>query len=302
MNKKIFSLVIPVLILILYLILYLSQFSSPNNEARIIFCDVGQGDGIYLDLPNNVDVVIDGGPNNKILECLGKYMPFWDREIEIVVLTHPQADHLNGLIEVMRRYQVKHFVTSPIGNATKGYQELTKVIQEGDTTIQNIYTGDEIKISNITLRTLWPSREYVEDNSSATISANILGATTTNADLNDFSVILQLEYGAFDAVFTGDADENIQDEILAANTKLKPVEIFKIPHHGSRYGLLDEFIDRFEPGFAVISVGKNQWGHPTPELLSRLSLRSIPILRTDNDGDIVVITNGQQYWIESDKN
>jgi len=297
MPKKTVYLIITVLMLITIF----SQFLTPNNNVRIIFCDVGQGDGIYIDLPKDVDIVIDGGPNNKILECLGRYMPVWDRKIEIVVLTHPQADHLNGLIEVVKRYEVEHFITSPIGNTTKGYTKLVEAIQEQQIAIKNVYTGDRIKLGEITLQTLWPSRAYVANSSNAEISENILGVSTTNADLNDFSVVLQFTYGEFDAVFSADADENIQDEILAANTKLQPVEIFKIPHHGSSSGLLDEFIDQFEPIFAIISVGKNQWGHPTTELLSRLSSRSIPVLRTDINGDIVIVTNGQQYWIESDK-
>lgn len=297
MQKKIVLVLITILITLI--IIWIDSRRN-NNNISIVFCNVGQGDGIYIDLPNNIDVVIDGGPDNKILECLGKYMPFWDRNIEIVILSHPQADHLNGLIEVVKRYKVNYFAASPVGNSTEGYTKLVNAIEKTGTTIQNIYTDDVIKIGSVNLNVLWPSRKFIADNTNATGNSNILGATTSDPDLNDFSVVLELEYGNFEAVFTGDADEDIQDEILNANKDIKSVEVFKIPHHGSRFGLLDEYIDKFEPVFAVISVGKNQWGHPTKELLSRLDSRSIPVLRTDINGNIVVKSNGQQYWIESD--
>jgi competence protein ComEC len=309
----------------------------PDGKLRLVFCDVGQGDGIYIGAPGGEDILIDGGPNRKILECLGRNMPFWDKRVEIVVLTHPQADHLNGLIDVLERYKVGYFVTSPIGNETKGYRKLKELIEEKGVSVRNVYTGDKIKlktqsskfktkpelpITNYQLpretefRVLWPSRKFIAENISAGekitysdkhvqtfLSNSVLGVSTAHKDLNDFSVVLELKFGEFEALLGGDADEGIQGNILAANSwDIGPVEVFKVPHHGSKYGILKEYLDEVEPIFAVVSVGKNRWGHPDKSILEKLEVRGLRIWRTDKNGDVKFTTDGKQIWVESDRN
>ena len=290
-----------IFVTITWLVAYLLH--TPNDTLTLVFCDVGQGDGIYINLPNGDDVVIDGGPNDKILQCLGKNMPFWDRTIEIVVLTHAQSDHLNGLIPLLKRYDVDYFISSPIGNTTKGYQQLTSLIKEKGIPVKNLYAGDTIKIPPVSLRALWPSKEYIaskiDPRKSAIISANhgsVLGASTSHSDLNDFSLVLELNYGEFQALLTGDADEEIQDDIMRAST-INPVEIFKVPHHGSKYGILEEYLDKANPKHSIVSVGKNRWGHPTEEIIHKLEIRNTKLYRTDRQGDITIISDGNQYKI-----
>lgn len=277
---------------------------------RLVFCNVGQGDGIYIDLPDGSDVLIDGGPDKKMLECLGRNMPFWDRKIEMIFLTHPEADHLNGLVEVLGRYDVEYFVSSPIGNNTKGYQSLVKTIEEKKVQIKNAYAGEIIKFKTdegkeAQFRILWPSREFLKENISQYAYSqeslgNILGVSTNYDNLNDFSTVLELKFGDFEALLGGDADQEIQDDILRVAT-LKPVEVFKIPHHGSKYGIFDEYLEKANPDFAVVSVGKNPWGHPTKEILQKFKSKQIPVYRTDQQGEIKFTTDGKQIEITSDK-
>ena len=121
----------------------------------------------------------------------------------------------------------------------------------------------------------------------------VLGAQTSN-NRNDFSLVFHLKYGQFDALLTGDADERVQDEIMAVSA-IPEVEVFKVPHHGSKTGMIDEYLEAANPDLAVACVGKNQWGHPTEEILERLSNRAIEILRTDQDGEVEIVTDGKGY-------
>lgn len=293
--------------------------SLPDGNLRLTFCDVGQGDAIYLDLPDGSDVLIDGGPNERVLQCLGNNMPFWDRRLELVVLTHPQADHLEGLIDVAERYYIDYFVASPLGNDTKGFRELASIIKEMGVQVRNVYAGYAINVKcqmsnvkecdEVAFRVLWPSREFVAERVKDVAGAhhgaplltgrNILGVSTVHADLNDFSIVMELKYGEFEVLLTGDADEDIQDEIMSVSV-IESVEVFKIPHHGSKYGILEDYLIASKPQLAVVSVGKNRWGHPSDEVVRRLGERGIRLFRTDRDGDVTIITDGDRVWVETE--
>ena len=286
--------------------LFLWQWQGfSDGRLHLIFCDVGQGDGILI-RKNNFEILIDGGPDNKILSCLSENMAFWDQEIEVVVLTHPEADHLSGLIPVLERYQVNNFISSPVGNTSAGFQKLKDLIEEKQILIKNLYTGGKISFEGIELFALWPERSWLlskldslESAAPAFAKASAgkagLGAQTSN-NRNDFSFVFHLKYGQFDALLTGDADERVQDEIMEVSVVPK-VEVFKVPHHGSKTGMIDEYLEAADPELAVVSVGKNRWGHPTKEILEKLSSRTIKLLRTDQDGEVEIISDGESWRI-----
>ncbi|EKD87290.1 MAG: hypothetical protein ACD_36C00161G0002 [uncultured bacterium] len=243
-----------------------------------MFCDVGQGDGAYIRFPDGRDMVVDGGPNDKILGCLGRYMPFWDRHIDIVVMTHPQKDHMQGLISVFERYDVDYFVRSNVENTTEGYKELQNVVQSKNIPQKFVTTGELIDIDQTKLSVAWPSPD-------------VLGATT---DINDASVVFFLRYGSFDALFTGDATLRQGFEWQAGDA----IEVLKVPHHGSKTGMNEAFVDSVRPSLAVISVGKNNtYGHPTQEILEMLEARAIRVMRTDQEGDIEVVSDGKNFEV-----
>ena len=279
----------------------------PDNNLHIISCDVGQGDATLITYKFS-QMLVDGGPGNKVLDCLSKYMPFWDRTIEMVMLTHPQDDHLAGLIPVIQRYRVEYFVTGKGGNTTAGYHELLSQLKEKVDCCQlkvlNLYTGDQINVGGIRGEIIWPQREWVVENLADTdvdgrevafANGVVLGAKSVR-DPNDYSLMVRVNKGSVSFLGTGDGDSTL-DPLLLASNRLSPVTILKYPHHGSKTGATKEFLQAVQPQLAVISVGaKNRYGHPAPETLDLLNILKIPYLRTDLSGDVEVITDGEKWW------
>ncbi len=272
--------------------IWLAFFSFPSQKLEIVFCDVGQGDAIIIQKGFN-QMLIDGGPNQKVLECLANNLPFFDRTIEIVALTHPQADHLTGIDFVIDRYSVDYFLSGPEGNESTGYKKLIeKIKSRKQTKIHNPYLGEKIEFAGMEIYSLWPERSWVAQKlgtdfiaSDYTKEESVLGVSTT-ADLNEFSLVFLLKYGGFQALFTGDADSGIQDEILLANDSLNQIDILKVPHHGAKSALLPGFLEILNPQIAVISVGKNSYGHPSGELIKKMEELGIKVRRTDLEGEI----------------
>jgi competence protein ComEC len=273
---------------------------QPSERARMVSCDVGQGDAILIIKGNN-QVLIDGGPSSeKILTCLEQYVPFYDRTIELIVLTNTDFDHLNGLSTVIERYQVIQFVTSD------GVHESDPLIKFGDVLVSNqlsavpIEQGDIIKVGSDQTKTqlvfnvLWPP-DTIEQNVaifsgqlSESNRSQILGASAKRGDLNERSVILLLLEGDKKILLTGDTGDQTE-KLLLKQGKLPDIDILKVGHHGSKYASGTEFLESLKPEIAIISVGaKNRYGHPTQEVLERLSRVGSIIKRTDVDGSVVI--------------
>jgi len=269
------------------LILLLGFFwSLPDGKLHIVFCDVGQGDAAYIRFPDGRDMLVDGGPDNKVLGCLGRHMPFWDRHINIVVLTHPQKDHMQGLTTVLGRYSTDYFVRSDIANSTDGYATLMDVVRRRGIKQKFVTTGETVAIGSTTLSVLWPSGDQI---------ANVLGATTSN--LNDGSVVFALRYGSFDALFPGDADIRVESGWRNLQLADGTLEVLKFPHHGSKTGMTENFLQTLRPKLSVISVGKNTYGHPNEATLAILAKLGVPVKRTDKEGDIEVISDGRGWSV-----
>lgn len=318
-------------VLIGIILLFAYLFSLPDGKLHIVFCDVGQGDAAYIRTPGNMDMLIDGGPDDRVLTCLGKHMPFYDRTIDMVVLTHPQKDHLQGLISVVDRYTVKHFVIGMEGNDTSGYKSLIENIKRKNVPVKNLFAGDKFSMGNVEFDVLWPEKKWVASHTSDLPTGDAMkgqvaiktprgwqadppaggeamtpsmvkeseGAVlglSTDTQLNDFSYFLDLKYGSFSALFPGDGDVHIQPEIMALET-VPQVTVLKYPHHGSKTAMLPQFLDKLKPSLAVISVGRNSYGHPTQEALQMLENRGINIERTDQKGDIEIISDGINWKI-----
>lgn len=264
-------------------LLFAYIFSLPDGKLHIFFCNVGQGDAVYIRTPSNQDMLIDGGPDDKVLTCLGRHMPFYDRTIDVVVLTHPQKDHLQGLISVLLRYTVKYFVIGVVGNKTEGYKLLIDTAQKKNIAVRNLYRGDKFSLGNAEFDVLWPQREWV-------------AGASTDTQLNDFSYFLDLKYGAFNALFPGDGDIHIQPDIMRLGD-LPKVTVLKYPHHGSKTAVTREFLDKIRPDLAVISVGKNPYGHPTKEALNLLENIGVRVKRTDVSGDIEITSDGRNWKV-----
>lgn len=301
------------------LVLLVSFFwSLPDGKLHIVFCDVGQGDGAYIRFPDGRDMVVDGGPDNKILNCLSNHMPFWDRHINIVVMTHPQKDHFFGLISVFDRYQVDYFVRSDVDNTTESYVSLLKTVKDRGVLVRYVTTGERIDIGHTSLSLLWPSSEQIAKGKAVQVAqamqagpagpvhgnaSNTLGISTQlpPGDLNDYCLVFDLHYGTFDALFTGDADSRVEGNYVGQKLADDTLEVLKVPHHGSRTGMTEEFVQWLHPKLSVISVGKNSYGHPSSEALKLLADIGSRVLRTDKEGDIEVISDGTNWTVVTGK-
>jgi len=279
-------------------------WSLPDGKLHLVFCDVGQGDGAYIRFPDGRDMLVDGGPNNTVLNCLGRHMPFWDRHINIVVLTHPQKDHMQGLIDIFSRYSTDYFVRSDVANTTEGYQKLLDVVKRRSFKQKFVTTGETINIGTTTLSVLWPSAEQIaifqrhslaasESSQESVLQGSVLGASSP--DLNDGSIVFWLRYGTFDAVFTGDADSHVEDKYVGTELADDTIEVLKVPHHGSKTGMTDAFIAWLHPKLAIISVGKNSYGHPSDKALLQLKGVGSRVVRTDESGDVEVVSDGSSW-------
>ncbi|MEK7141742.1 MAG: hypothetical protein AAB800_04360 [Patescibacteria group bacterium] len=312
------------------LVVLLGFFTSlPDGKLHIVFCAVGQGDAAYIRFPDGRDMLVDGGPDKKVLDCLGRHMPFWDRHINLVLLTHPQKDHMQGLISVLDRYSTDYFVRSDIANSTDGYKALMDVVARRTVKQKFVTTGERIAVGSTTLSVLWPSEDQIAkmhsvftrpplaDVQGVALSNSVLGARSP-IDPNDGSIVFALRYGSFDALFTGDADTHVEFHWRQFRLADDTIEVLKYPHHGSKTAMTSEFLDRLfsvkqktsfaRPGLAklnsgnpiaeplvVISVGKNSYGHPSEAALLALATRGVQIKRTDREGDIEVVSDGKDW-------
>jgi len=261
-----------------FILLFAFIFSLPDERLYLVFCQVGQGDAILISHKNN-QVLVDGGPNKDVLDCLGENMPFWDRNLEMIILTHPEKDHFTGLIDVFRNYHVDYLVSTEVSNDSLGFKEFQKVVLEKKPFFYNPQKGDRLKIGCLDFLVLWPESKMNDK--------NFLGK-----NLNDTSLVLQLSFGKLDVLLTGDISSQIEKLL-----ELSEVEILKVGHHGSRYSTSEEFLVKIKPKLAIICTGKNHFGHPHPDVLERLENSLIRVLRTDKDGSVKIVSDGKNYHV-----
>jgi len=261
------------------------ELSQPRF-LEVIFFDVGQGDAIFVVTPQRHQILIDGGPGSVILEKLGREMPFWDRTIDLIILTHPNYDHLTGLIEVLRRYRVKNILCTGAVKDTAVFREWQKLLSEGDAEIFIAQAGQRIlweSDSNNFIKILYPFER---------LEGQVFG------DANSTSIVARLIFGQNSLLFTGDIYQSAERKLIRRGTEINS-DILKVAHHGSRTSSAEEFIKKVSPEIAVIQVGRNnRYGHPHPEILERLARYDILILRTDQYGDIRIISDGANLSYE----
>lgn len=274
--KKTF-LILSVLFVLLSSTLVYQNITYNDKKLHIVVCDVGQGDAIFIRTPNGSDILIDSGPDEKVLSCLTKHMPFWDRDIEIAILTHPDADHITGFIDVIKRYKVIHLYTSKVQKDTAVYSQFLKTLEDYKIRQNYLWQGDQFTFKDgLTMETLWPTPQWE-------------GLTT-----NSFSVAGLLTYKNFKVLLTGDLDAG---EVSQVSGLAGDINFLKVPHHGSRFGLTSEILNILSPEIAVISVGKNSYGHPTEFILDLLKSLNIKTLRTDQMGDIEIVSDGKTWKV-----
>lgn len=279
MKKKIYFFIVSFLLLFGVFLYETIRFN--DGKMHIVFCDVGQGDAVFVRTPKGADILVDGGPDNKVLSCLSSHMPFYDRDLELVFLTHPDSDHMAGLIEIVRRYSVKRFYTSDIQGDTDLYREFVRLLKERSINTEYTWMGDRMKVSdNVEIETLWPPKQssgFVKNNK------------------NIFSLVQHLSFGDFDMLLTGDTESA---ELNAIMSGVDNIEVLKMPHHGAKNGVDSQLFKEFHPALAVISVGKdNRYGHPAEGVLKLLQDYKIRYKRTDRDGKVEIVVSKEKYEV-----
>jgi competence protein ComEC len=264
--------------LLICLLIFINSYF--DERTKIVFCDVGQGDATYIRIKNKADVLIDAGPDQKVLSCLGRHMPFWDRKIELIFISHNQKDHFGGINYILDRYQIGTvFLVNDLNASLQSFKRLKKKILNTKIRVEEAIAGKKISLMDDQFTIIWPTRELISNND------------------NDFSSVILFEsndvvrnVATFRALFTGDASSFILSRL--SHGSLKKVDILKVPHHGSKNGLTKNFLDLADPKVAVISVGKNNsYGHPHQVILDMLRAKNIKIRRTDEEGNIVFKIN-----------
>ena len=196
MFKKIFFFAAFIVFGLLGITIY-QKLTLDDGRLHLIFCDVGQGDAILIRTTRSLDILVDGGPDERVLNCLGKHLPFWDRKLEMVILTHPHADHFTGLLTAFKRYSVLSFVTEKLINQSVGFSQLLKELKTRKLTPQNIYGGDRFTTKDgLIVQILAPSQSFLE----TTSPGGEIGESSEFA-----SLVILVSFGEFDFLLTGDS-------------------------------------------------------------------------------------------------
>lgn len=270
-------LVIVALDIFVYWQIFAANFQ--NHDLRLYFFNVGQGDSELAVLPGGVKILIDGGPpNGKILEELGKILPPADRYFDIIVISHPQLDHFGGLIEVLKRYQVGMVIHNGRSGPISAFETLKETIGENGIKTLRLAAGDKIRYRDSIISVLSPDNILVGDK-----------------ELNDTSLVLELDSKNTKALFTGDIGSKAEDNL--ADILTSDIDILKVAHHGSKFSSTANFLKAVRPKLAIIEVGKNSYGHPTKETLSRLNAVGAKIYRTDQNGTVKLVIDGENIKI-----
>ena len=268
-------------ILIILLVLNIFSWSivwelSKDNNLKVCFLDVGMGDSIFIQAPFNQQILIDGGPNNKVVDKLEQRMPFFDRKIELIILSHPDKDHLFGFLEVLKRYKVANVLWNGIKPTTELSQDFKEAIEKEGAKIWIAEQGLKVKISDEQyFEVLYPF-ERLE------------GREVTNK--NNSSVVLMLKSSGNRVLFTGDAEKSVEQLLIKKGYDLK-AQVLKVSHHGSKTGTSLDFLEAVQPSIGIICASaENRYGFPAKQTLANLAEYGINVLQTSNfEKDICLI-------------
>ncbi|MBI1975520.1 MAG: MBL fold metallo-hydrolase [Candidatus Vogelbacteria bacterium] len=248
-----------------------------GDTLTVSFLDVGQGDAAFIETPHGNQMLIDLGPGTRVLSALGDIMPFYDRSIDMILLTHPDADHVGGLPEALERYEASAIVLSRVDAETTIWQESKQAISREGAEI--ILIDHPIRITldeGVIFEIIFPDRDA-------------LGFETNTA-----SIVGRLVYGEISFLFTGDSPREIEDFLIAKWGSSLKSDVLKVGHHGSKTSSGGRFLSSVRPDAAIVSVGKdNRYGHPHEEVLAALAAQKIEILRTDSSGTVTFQTDGR---------
>ena len=267
------------------LLLLATIISFPDHNLHLWFFDVGQGDSALIKTPSNHYFLIDGGPSDQVIWQLSKALPFWQRRIDAIFLSHPHADHLIGLVEVLKRYQVGCVFVNPVKNNTPEWQAFFSVIKEKNIKVRHFWQAEEVIDKDFKITALFPDQKILQS----------FWQAQGPMDFNLLSQVLLVELGNFKSLLFGDAEAGAENPYLEFS-QWPSVDLIKVPHHGSKDFLSSEVLSQLSPWVAVISVGlNNSFKLPDSSSLDLLKQKKINIWRTDEKGTLEVVSDGRGW-------
>ncbi len=275
--------ILVVLTLVAAIIWLLPRSTTEQGEYLTVqFLDVGQGDSILVTTPDNYEMLIDGGRDSSVLRMLGKERSFFDRNIDVVVATHPDLDHVGGLVDVLRRYDVGTILMTENEQDTPASAAFSAAAAAENAARINPDAGQQFMLGE-------------------NVSISVLSPTGDERlwESNTASIVLKVTYGETSFMLTGDAPSEIENYIVETYGTFLDSDVLKLGHHGSKTSTSELFLDAVSPSYAVVSAAVgNSYGHPHQEVMQRVFARNIQSFHTGTDGTVTFSSDGQTVWKE----
>ena len=280
---------VAIIVLLILLLVSIQGFdfgTSRKGTLQVTFLDVGQGDATFIESPSGTQVLIDGGKGSAVLGPLGKVMGFFDRDIDMVVATHPDMDHIGGLIDVLERYDVATIVMTENISDTPVFEMFQERVRDEGARIIYVRRGQIFDlgsgdVGSTTLRILFPDRD------------------PTNLESNMSSIVSQLVYGESEYLLMGDSPKEIEAYLVALDAENLESDVLKLGHHGSRTSTAEAFVRAVNPDYGIVSAGKdNSYGHPHTEVVERLQKYNVIQKNTADEGSIFSYSDGTSIWFK----
>ncbi len=264
------------------LVWYAVAAEDRGGKLTVAFLDVGQGDAIFIESPAGNQIMIDGGPPGSVLRPLGRVMPFYDRTIDMLIVSNPDKDHFGGFLDILRAYKVGAMLEPGTVGASAEYKTLEELTPKEPAPRILAVRGEKLHLGGgATLEILFPDRDV------------------SLVSTNDGSIVARLSYGNTSVLFTGDSPQSIEHYLVSLDGARLKSDVLKVGHHGSRTSTSVDLVGVVAPSMAIISDGKgNSYGHPHRETLETLAQFQVPVHRTDLEGTIILQSDGETIFVK----
>lgn len=270
----------------------LENNTDSSEQVKVIFLDIGQGDATLINFPNGKQMLVDCAIDSRILEALGRVMPFQDRHIDYLIATHPDQDHYGGCVDVLKRYTVDTVVFNGYEKGKSAYfDSFLQAIQDEKVQYIKLEKEQEWNIASTSIHFLFPDNVLEK--------SNFFSSLSEKKRSNNGSIVFLLQYGTQKVLMTGDMEVELEEYILKKYKNILDVDVLKVGHHGSQTSSGQDFLNTLTPQFSIISSGKNnEYGHPSLRVLKRLERVRSNIWRTDTMGDIIVMITPTSTYVQ----
>lgn len=252
---------------------------TSTNTLHVSFLDIGQGDATFIRFPTGETMLVDCAKDKVVLPALGRVLPFWQREIDYLIVTHPDSDHYGGCIDVLDRYRVKEIILNGFTKQDNFYKSFTEAVRLEQAKEHVVTTPFSWHIGGVEVAFLYPDHDMRENSG--------VPGNTGDTESNNTSIIMKVSYGFEDILLTGDAEKELEEYLVQRYGNLLDVEVLKAGHHGSPSSSIAPFVSTTSPLYGIFSAGRNNtFGHPSERVIRRFERVGSSIWRTDTQGDI----------------